>query len=156
MIGVSKIAVILAILMVASACMGSRTVTSTAPADREANIRAALLYDADKNGEVSRQEMEAGLAKEMAAADSDGDGVLNLSEMQAENQRRFVANQTGFSPLIDWNRDGKVDKVEFSTTIRSMFAEMDADQNGVLSGVELRLPRARPPQGPPAGRARGR
>lgn len=156
MTGVSRIAVILAIPVVASACTGTRMVTSTAPADREANIQVALLYDADKNGEVTRQEMEAGLAREMTVADSDGDGVLGLSEMQAENQRRFVANQTGFSPLIDWNRDGKVDKIEFSTTIRSMFAEMDADQNGVLSGIELRVPRARPPQPPQAGRGRGR
>jgi len=142
--GVGKFAVIATVVFSVAACAGGLRPPMAAPVDREMNIRTALLYDADKNGEVTKQEMEAGLAREFAAADRNGDGVLELPEIQAENQRRFTANQSGFSPLIDWNRDGKVDRAEFSTTMRSLFAEMDVNQNGVLAGIELRIPPMRP------------
>jgi hypothetical protein len=152
--GVRKIAVILGIAVVAHACTSDRPVVALAPVDKEMNVKTSLVYDTNMNGEVTKDEMEAGLAKEFAAADRNGDGVLDLPEMQAENQRRFNANQSGFSPVIDWNRDGKVDKAEFSTTMRSLFAEMDTNQNGVLSGDELRIPRGRP-RPPPVVARRG-
>lgn len=142
--GVRKIAAILGITVLAHSCTSDRPVVALAPVDKEMNVKASLVYDTNMNGEVTKDEMEAGLAKEFAAADGNGDGVLDLPEMQAENQRRFNANQSGFSPVIDWNRDGKVDKAEFSTTMRSLFAEMDTNQNGVLAGDELRIPRGRP------------
>jgi hypothetical protein len=154
MSAIGKYAVFALALFAASACTLTRPVTAIAPVDREMNVKASLVYDTNMNGEVTKEEMEAGLAKEFAAADRNGDGVLDLPEMQAENQRRFDANQSGFSPLIDWNRDGKLDRTEFSTTMRSLFAEMDDDQNGVLAGQELRIPRGRPQ--PPAAVARRR
>jgi Ca2+-binding EF-hand superfamily protein len=118
-----------------------------APSDREQNIRLILTYDVNHDGAVTRDELEQGLKREFAMADRNGDGILDLSEMQAENGRRFNANKTGFSPLIDWNRDGKVDFSEFATTMRSLFEDLDRNHNGVLEGAELRLPRMRP--GPP-------
>jgi EF hand len=151
MAGAGRIAVVIGLLAVASGCARDQTVQSSAPVDRELNVRSALVYDTNKNGEVTKEEMEAGLSRELATADNNGDGALDLSEMQAENQRRFVTNQSGFSPLIDWNRDGKVDRAEFSTTARSLFAELDVNQNGVLAAEELRIPRAPPrPQAAPA------
>ena len=120
------------------------------PSDREQNIRLILTYDANHDGAVTRDELEQGLKREFAMADRNGDGVLDLSEMQAENSRRFNASNTGFSPLIDWNRDGKVDFSEFATTMRSLFEDLDRTHNGVLEGAELRLPRMRP--GPPPRR----
>jgi Ca2+-binding EF-hand superfamily protein len=123
-----------------------------APTDREQNIRLILAYDANADGKVTRDELEAGLKREFVMADRNGDGVLDLPEIQAENARRFAANRTGFSPLIDWNRDGKVDFSEFATTMRSLFEDMDRSRNGVLEGAELRLPRVRG-AGPPPRRA---
>ena len=149
--GARKVAIIGSALVAAYGC-GGRMQQMLPPAEKEMSIQAALLYDANHDGKVTREEMEAGLRREFAAADRNSDGFLDLAEMQAENQKRFNANQTGFSPLIDWNRDGKLDMMEFATTTRSMFAELDTDQNGVLEGAELRVPR--PPR--QAGGAVGR
>jgi hypothetical protein len=113
------------------------------PTDLEMNIRLMLSYDANSDGKVTRDELEQGLRRQFAAVDRNGDGILDQSEVQAENDRRYGANGTGFSPLIDWNRDGKVDFAEFATTARSVFEEMDKNHNGVLEGGEIRVPRMR-------------
>jgi hypothetical protein len=67
-------------------------------------------------------------------------GFLDQAEIQAENDRRYAASGTGYTPLIDWNRDGKIDFTEFAATARSVFEEIDKDHNGVLEGAELRVP----------------
>lgn len=110
------------------------------PTDLEQNIRLMLSYDANSDGKVTREELEQGLRRQFMAVDRNGDGILDQAEVQAENDRRYGAAGTGFSPLIDWNRDGKVDFTEFATTARSVFEEMDRNHNGVLEGGEVRVP----------------
>ena len=124
------------------------------PSDREQNIRLMLSYDANSDGKITRAELEAGLKRQFDIVDLNHDGILDRAEMQAENDRRYGSNGTGFSPLIDWNQDGRVDFSEFATTARSVFEDLDRNHNGVLEGAELRLPR-QPMQVPMAGRRRG-
>ena len=52
---------------------------------------AALLlhFDADHDGVVTREEMEAGLKADYAAADTNGDNCLGPAEVRAENERRL-------------------------------------------------------------------
>jgi hypothetical protein len=107
------------------------------------NIRLMLSYDANKDGSVTREEVEAGLKQQFDLADSDHNGGLNLREVQAENGRRWQAAGTASSPLIDWNQDGVVGLAEFGGTAGSVFTQLDRDRGGVLSGAELEAPRLR-------------
>jgi len=107
------------------------------------NIQLMLSFDANMDGSVSRDEVEAGLQRQFAQADMDRNGTLNLGEIQAENARRWQASGTASSPLIDWNLDGTVSLAEFSGTAYSVFAQLDRDQGGSLAGTELEAPRIR-------------
>ena len=122
--------------------------------EMQLNIRLMLSFDAHKDGLVTREEVEAGLMAQFEAADTDHNGSLNLSEIQAENAKRWQANGTGSSPLIDWNQDGSVSFAEFSGTAHSVFTQLDRDKGGALAGVELEAPRVRGVIRPPARNAR--
>jgi hypothetical protein len=97
------------------------------------NIQLMLSFDANKDGTVSRDEVDVGLKAQFDAADTDHNGSLNLSEIQAENARRWQRNGTASSPLIDWNQDGTVSFAEFSGTAHSVFGELDRDRGGTLA-----------------------
>lgn len=107
------------------------------------NIRLMLTFDVNKDGAVSREEVEAGLKRQFEGADTDHNGSLNIREVQAENGRRWQAAGTASSPLIDWNQDGVVSLAEFGGTANSVFAQLDRDRGGVLAGTELEAPRIR-------------
>ena len=145
------------VLLMASACGGRMRPNfgpPPAPTDRENNIRLMLSYDGNSDGKVSREELEQGLKRQFDACDLNHDGILDAMEIAIENDRRYKAAGTGFSPLIDWNQDGRVDFAEFATTAHSVFAELDANHDGMLEGGELRVPRMRQ-QGPQRGRRAG-
>jgi EF hand domain-containing protein len=103
---------------------------------------AALLlrYDANHDGIVTREEMEAGLKADFAAADTNGDGCLDPTEVRAENQRRLARDGAQASPLVDWNLDGCVDFREFANTVHSYFDLVDKKKDGRVTLVELRGP----------------
>jgi Ca2+-binding EF-hand superfamily protein len=103
---------------------------------------AALLlrYDANHDGVVTREEMEAGLKVDFAAADGNGDGCLNPAEVRAENNRRLAQDGAEASPLRDWNLDGCVDMKEFSNTAHSYFDLADKTKDGKVTLLELRGP----------------
>ena len=103
---------------------------------------AALLlrYDANHDGIVTREEMEAGLKADFAAADTNGDGCLDATETRAENQRRLARDGAQASPLVDWNLDGCVDFKEFANTAHSYFDLVDKKKDGKVTLIELRGP----------------
>ena len=107
------------------------------------NIQLMLGFDTNKDGAVSKDEVETGLKRQFEIADTDRNGVLNLSEMQAENGRRWQSSGTASSPLIDWNQDGTVSLAEFGGTAQSVFSQLDRDRGGSLAGGELQPPRIR-------------
>jgi hypothetical protein len=139
----------LALALALTACAGGRggrpqpnapNGQAPAPTDREIDIRLMLSYDENSDGTVTRQELEDGLRRQFAAADTKHLGFLDAEETRAENDRRAKANGTGASPLIDWNQDGVVDFDEFATTARSVFETLDKNMDGKLTPDELRLP----------------
>ena len=153
------------VLLIAEACAGRGAAPSNMPgsaaarpllpqaADLQRNIRDMLSFDANNDGIVTKEELEAGLQRQFAAADTNGDGKLDAAEMQSENDRRWRQSGTASSPLIDWNQDGVIDFAEFATTARTLFGELDRDHGGTLAGVELRVPVARrAPPDPRQGR----
>lgn len=103
-------------------------------------------YDSNRDGIVTRAEMEAGLKADFAAADTNHDGRLDEDETRAVNEQRWSEGLSTTSTLVDWNHDGFVDSNEFAGTARSLFAELDRDGDGKLTPKELG--KARPPQAP--------
>src|SRR6185503_1025873 len=82
--------------------------------DRSRDIFLVLRYDANADRKITKDEMNAGIKADYAAADVNHDGKLDRDEVQAENQRRWAQEGPQSSPLMDWNMDGNVDIAEFS------------------------------------------
>jgi EF hand len=97
-----------------------------------------LRHDADRDGTVTRRELEAGLRQDFRQADTNHDGQLDPDEVRAANQRRIGADQSTAIPLIDWNEDGIVDFNEFAGGVRSQFEQLDTDGDGQVSPAEFR------------------
>jgi len=112
-----------------------------------APVQMLLRFDANHDGSVTRAEMEAGLRADFAAADTNHDGVLEPDEVWAVNEKRSSEDASAASPLVDWNNDGVVDFDEFAATARSLFDQLDADGNGVLSPAEMKTQRGGPGSG---------
>lgn len=97
-----------------------------------------LRHYADKDGRLTRTQLEEGLRRDFEAADTNHNGVLDPDEVRAVNDQRWKEDQSAVSPLQDWNGDGVVDFSEFAATARALFNELDRDGNGVLTPNELR------------------
>jgi hypothetical protein len=122
------------------------------PAETAANIGALMRLDGNSDGLLDRVEVDTGLRREYAAADGDRDGRLSVNETGDENARRWRADGTAATPLIDWNQDGTVDFLEFANATRGLFDMADSDHNGALSADELVVARRGPPGQRPAQR----
>jgi Ca2+-binding EF-hand superfamily protein len=108
-----------------------------------AGIKQLQSYDANKDGNVTRAEMEAGLRASFNALDTDHSGRLTPDEVRDENERRFKEDGPQYSPLIDWNQDGFIDFNEYASTMRSLFDQLDTNHDNVLTPDEMK-----PPPGP--------
>ncbi len=138
-------------LIAVAACSSHRPRPQAELMDRGRDIFLILRYDTNNDHVVSRDEMEAGLKADYAAADTNHDGKLEPNEVQAENQRRWAQEGPQSSPLMDWNQDGNVDMAEFANAVHSLFGSVDKDKDGQVTVAELQAPRistAPPPLNP--------
>ena len=94
-------------------------------------------YDANHDGTLTKAELEAGLKTEFVAADTNHDACLTPDEVAAINEKRIQEQGSTSTPLIDWNQDGCVDFNEYAGTARSLFTEMDRNEDGELDPKEL-------------------
>ena len=132
--------VIAVVLLATAAGFGAAYAVQRLPAGLPASAGLLLRYDANHDGIVTREEMEAGLKADFAAADTNGDGCLDAAETRAENQRRLARDGAEASPLVDWNLDGCVDFREFANTAHSYFQLVDKKKDGKVTLQELRGP----------------
>jgi hypothetical protein len=104
----------------------------------------------DTNGDlaVSREEAEAGYAREFARADANNDGSLQPIEFSNWSNLVLGGSQIGPYRLdFDRNVDNVITREEFDTEMRARFSQYDEDESGSLSRSEfVRLVgQARPP-----------
>lgn len=129
---------------VAAMLFAAHDPAASAPARRSAGVSPSatllLRFDADSDNVVTREEMEAGLKADYAAADTDGNACLSPPEVRAENVKRLERDTAQASPLVDWNLDGCVDMREFSNTAHSYFDLADRGKDNRVTANELRGP----------------
>jgi Ca2+-binding EF-hand superfamily protein len=101
--------------------------------DWHSPVAMLLKYDANRDGTLTRQELEAGLRAEFDAADKNHTGCLDPAEVREINEQRVKLDESAASPLIDWKNNGCIDFDEFATTARSLFEQLDKKGDGKLT-----------------------
>ena len=91
--------------------------------------------DADGDGELTLNEMDAKHREMFDAADTDGDGAVSREEMKAFHKSRRAEHRA--KRMGDANGDGEVSRAEFDAHAAAKFSEMDSNGDGVLSDEEL-------------------
>jgi len=128
------------VAIAAGALAGGLSAAERLPPGLPPSAALLLRYDSDKDGGITKDEMEAGLKADYAASDTDSDNCINPPEMRAENALRLRRDASQASPLRDWNLDGCVDLREFGNTAHSYFDLADRTKDGRVSQIELRGP----------------
>lgn len=96
--------------------------------------------DADGDGEISLQDLEAAQTARRAALDSDGDGFVTLEDMQAIGRKGADERAKRMFDRFDADGDGKIaieDLPQRRGGAEKMFDRMDADGDGVVSKAEF-------------------
>lgn len=101
------------------------------------------LIDTDKDGKLSKAEIEAHRAAQFAEADANKDGKLSVEELTAMHAKQAAARAgKGAERMLehlDDDEDGMLSLAELSASKRGkrMFSRIDSDEDGLLSKAEL-------------------
>lgn len=107
--------------------------------------------DADKDGKLTPEELQAYRVNALKGIDADGDGLISVEELTAarvkEMQSKIEAQAKAMVERRDIDGDGKLSAAELLTPPMpaNMFERLDADKDGSLSAEELQRPRMAPP-----------
>ena len=116
-----------------------------------ADVMVFVSFDANGDLSVTEAELSAGLTREFARADSNGDGQLQPIEFQNWANTALGGGQIGpFRLDFDRNVDNVITREEFENEFRARFRDYDSDESNALSRPEfVRLVgQARPPAPP--------
>ena len=106
--------------------------------------------DADKNGVVTKAEIEAyqralfmranqeRLAALFQRLDGDKNGQLSRAEFSGLNLPTLPVNAAPLLSTVDLDRNGRVTLVEYRTGKLRNFDRMDADKDGIVSVIEMK------------------
>lgn len=103
--------------------------------------------DADGNGAVTLQELEAAGAARFTGADTDGDGALSRDELIAQAQSRVETRVDSMLERMDGDGDGQLTMAEMEEAREGrghrgpnperMFGRLDADGDGSVTEAEF-------------------
>ncbi|MGB8363742.1 MAG: hypothetical protein WCE20_04310 [Rhizomicrobium sp.] len=116
---------------------------------------AMLLVYVGSDGSLTRAQLESGLRRDFAAADTNHDGCLDANEVRAVNEQRWKQDASTASPLIDFQHNGCVDFDEFAATPRTLFEQLDRNGDGKLTADELKSAGAKPTKPQQGGQQQG-
>ncbi|WP_170976327.1 EF-hand domain-containing protein [Rhizobium sp. FKL33] len=156
----------LAVAATSGAAFAATTPSTTAkdPAKREQRVAYMIKrLDTNKDGKVSKQEMEAAMNTTLSVVDANKDGFLSKQEVEAGKDalkayRQKVkaepnANLAAPARLpngvikhfdkIDANKDGKLSKEELDRVADRMFQRRDANKDGFITAQEFLATKAK-------------
>jgi hypothetical protein len=142
---------------------GTTKARATAAAGGSGAMRFAQ-YDSDKDGRVTRAEVDAGVALQFGSADTSADGKLDAAEILRYNDKRKAdrraryeawkakAAAMGVDPgrppsdrdtvdglrAADWNLDGFITADEFGGKTRALAMRADRNGDGIIDAAELK------------------
>ncbi len=148
-----------AVALAACASGGRRPSNSGEPvrALLSADVMMLVSFDTDFDLAVTAAEVDAGLNREFARADTNRDGQLQPIEFQTWSGAALGGASLGPYRLdFDRNVDNVITRAEFDAEIRARVSDYDEDESGALTRPEfIRLVgQARPPvqrRQPPGG-----
>jgi hypothetical protein len=106
--------------------------------------------DADKNGQLTRKEIEdfqrlSAVAQSgarnrqlFAQLDTDRNGQLSPAEFLKFNPPANTANAIPMLTRMDRNRDSQINLVEYRTATLANFDRLDVDKDGTVTPAELK------------------
>ncbi len=112
------------------------------------DVMMLVSFDADGDLQITAAEVEAGIAREFARADANGDGAISPIEFQNWSTAVLGGGPMGPYRLdFDRNVDNSITREEFETEIRGRVRDYDENGDGVLTRSEFTrlLGAARPP-----------
>lgn len=121
-------------------------------------------YDADKDGEVTAAEFDAGRSARFAATDANKDGWVSEAEYLAEYEVRLDAKLAASTEpaeektsqrlrevrqthvrfgVLDKDKDGKMSKAEYDASGARAFAQQDRNKDGKISAADAEIAAAK-------------
>ncbi|WP_372571404.1 EF-hand domain-containing protein [Ruegeria jejuensis] len=97
------------------------------------------VLDADGDGQVTIEEVQAWQEQRFTSVDTDGSGTLSLEELQAAGQTRANEKAAKMLERRDANGDGQLsqDEMPKRRDPSRMFDRMDANDDGSISQQEF-------------------
>ncbi len=92
--------------------------------------------DLNRDGTVSRAELDSAIAKRFAQA-TGGGSAMTASQFAQSEQRRFADVNTRTFRRLDQNRDGKLTVQEFGGSELALFSRLDKNKDRVLAANEI-------------------
>lgn len=141
---------ILGAALTAACGSGSGSLAANDPVRALLSGDAMMLVSFDTNGDlqVTTEEVDAGLEREFARADANGDG--SLSPLEFQNWSNAVLGGGPMGPYrldFDRNVDNTITREEFEAEIRARVSQYDENGDNVLTRSEFTrlVGSARPP-----------
>ena len=107
-----------------------------------------MPMDSDKDGSVSRAEIESGAAAKATEIDANKDGNITVDEVVAYREKQRLHRLADEIKAMDSDSDGKVSVAEYEAAQVWRLARLDRDGNGTIDPQEL-MPRKGPHDGMP-------
>lgn len=114
------------------------------PAGRPGGNLDSLMaqMDSDGDGAISRTEMDAAQSQRFASLDADGDGLVSEAEyvdaVKERGRGRMAERMAQRFAQTDADGDGFATEAEFTDAGAVRFDRMDADGDGLVTADEMR------------------
>lgn len=100
--------------------------------------------DTNKDGNISKEEVQAAKAAAFAEIDTNQDGEISQTEMAAHREAkreemRLKMETERFSKMkekLDTNKDGRITQDEFVSDDMPLFDHLDTDNDGIVTAAE--------------------
>ncbi|MBM3502905.1 MAG: hypothetical protein FJX65_03430 [Alphaproteobacteria bacterium] len=109
------------------------------PHDRGGDFseRFVELFDTNKDGKVSIEEIAAEHRRLFGAADVDSNGQLSVDEFRRRGQFFQMLGATSLFDMLDANGDGQLTAEEITAPSRRWFKRYDANSDGGIEATEV-------------------
>jgi hypothetical protein len=104
------------------------------------------LYDHNRDGKVTLDEIGGDQKRVFGAIDSNGDGSVSVEEFRRRAHVLELFSTTSLFDLLDANGDGKLSADEIGAPSKRWFTRYDANRDGAMEANEI----------PDRGRGHGR